>query len=148
MGGRRKLKGIVRTLAAVLVSRNNDLHGYWAPGVLYLQTLEFGHGVTFDLLAGTASPATPSTVCALETYIRQLHLRLEQSGLTLDALSAANISFSFGIKPANGSMGAALGDRFDCTVALVSDTGLSYSSTASSICRPHDPTRESRRAKF
>jgi len=62
MGSRRLLRSVADGTARAFASRNNDVEGWWAPGLL-LEAVPHGDpDYRLDLLAGTATPEPPGAL--------------------------------------------------------------------------------------
>ena len=128
------------------MSRNNDISGYWGPGVLYRETLSSEKRVKLDLLVGAATPATALANFASTQLAEKLDELLGKVKSSLSQLSRAEIVVEFekaGIGPVPAW--ARRGEPFLCTVTLADGRGHLYSSSEISRCEPHDPAREQRR---
>lgn len=132
---RGELNALARSLGEYLGSRNNDISGYWGIGFLCLAAKsEHRHQFSFRI-----RPGLP---------IRIANRELSESQSVTDKLVKFSLStiegrFSFfadGRYP-DGT------ERYTCGVAIAvtqdGRTGLHLSHVQ---CRPHDPTREQRRA--
>ena len=58
MSGRNKLRGVAHAVLGSFISRNNDIDGYWALGLLrsFADTAGVAE-LRFDLVTGTAEPS-------------------------------------------------------------------------------------------
>jgi hypothetical protein len=142
----RTLKGVAAALAGILVSRNNDIGGYWGPGLLLVDSSSNGGAVVFDLLRQATSPSTPSTLEALVAHEQALARRLQLGGFTLADLEVAEVAYQFHPASPDGHPRGALA-RYVCTVTLSNRRGRRYSVSAAGTCRPHNPRFEHRRAR-
>ena len=120
-------------------SRSNDYLGYWAPGVLYTETLETGMRVEIDLLAATAFPQTPATGSAASYWSSRLAEAIGRHGGTLDDLETASMSIAFGLPPDPACpREGGLGDLFRCSLRLVSRSGAVVDRERFGYCVPHE----------
>jgi hypothetical protein len=131
----------------VLLSRNNDVGGYWGPGVIYSEVADLGNVLKIDLLSGKVAPDVPSAKKECRQFRKILELLLEKIGKSTACLSKAEIELRF---ETTGSLAPPRwgwrGFPFICVVTAVDYRGHEYSAMEVSRCEKHDPSRESRRA--
>ena len=142
----RQLKGVLNSLLGIFMSRNNDIGGYWGPGVLYRETLSSEKRVKLDLLVGAATPGTALAKSASAQLAERLDQLLRKEKSSISQLSRAEIEVEFeksGVGPVPAW--AWRGEPFLCTVTLADGRGHLYSSSEIGRCEPHDPAREQRR---
>jgi hypothetical protein len=139
MISRRRHRTFLCGLVTAFVSRNNDLGGYWAPGVLCAIALERRelelHGVVEDL-AGPCPVVLAGRHCHhLDAVIARNHDAADLRGAAL----AIDLRFSDdgGASFANGL------PRYRGRLALTMNRqGTSICEIRDFVCWPHDPRHE------
>jgi hypothetical protein len=141
---RNKLRGVALSIAHSFSSRNNDLNGYWAMGILCAHAIATKHEeVNIDLLGMEISPANDELRPIAEHYSKLLAANLAGQRVASDAVVRADVSARFDIEP---DAKRALGELpFVCTVTLGDQQKNQATAEASGSCWPHSPLRESRR---
>jgi len=82
MPHRNELKGISAGIASSFISRNNDVDGYWAIGILYKIASESGDNkFTLNLLSGESSPNFKYSNRVSQPYHNYLINQLEKKNL-------------------------------------------------------------------
>jgi len=138
MIAKRWLKHTAAGLLDSFVSRNNDFIGYWAPGVLYTETLATGMRVELDLLRVAAQPGTPASLAAAQYWSAYLRDALHRHGSGVDDLQTATVSLAFGLPPLPlPSYYMCGGEPFSCSVRLASRGGDAVEREALRSCLPH-----------
>jgi hypothetical protein len=132
MARRKQLKGIAGNLARWIVSRNFDVEGYWAVGLicLYAESRELA--------------------IAAEILKHQLSTSMNSCKLPACWLVEVEVNFQFNTcpNPKYHSRGFVSGKPFMCTVSLTTDLGRTFKNRSGAFCRPYDPKRELRRHRF
>ena len=138
MIAKRWLKHTAAGLLDSFVSRNNDVIGYWAPGVLYTETRATGMRVGLDLIRVAAQPGTPAVLATAHYWSGFLRDALRRHGSAVDDLETATVSLAFGLPPLplprHDLCG---GEHFSCSVRLVSRGGDAVEREALRSCLPH-----------
>ena len=147
MGRRRDLRGIVGNLLSSFVSRNNDLDGYWALGLLKAAVeREPTPKISLDLLTASAQPKTTAAEQVAKSYGRWLARELRNHELSVGLLQEANITVEFGSFHGSAPPSQVMrGEPYICAVRIVDDHGKIYQRAASGWCDIHDAARELRR---
>jgi len=136
------LLGVAHGTLSAFVGRNNDVDGYWAIGKICRHAVELGTpAVTFDLLAGTASPAWEPAGAVCARAMARLDRHLETLKLSRSVIGSAVIELGFDL-PAGAE-----GVRYRCTARLIDGHGRAYVAETAGSCWPHDPSREMRSAR-
>lgn len=145
MPRRKQLKNVACGIARRFSSRNNDIDGYWALGLLYsTASAAATNSIRLDLMSETAVPSLKHTGRVVSQFKQYLRDQLENINLT-NCLSAATVEVEFNVEPqSNNANSNSLGDRFRCCVTLTDDHGKDRKGYADGFCRQHDATRESR----
>lgn len=125
-------------LLSKFISRNNDIDGYWGLGVLYTQARTSANRVAFDLLGGSAQPASPVSVSVARTWALYLRVALARHGLTSQALVIASVDVEFGLPLPKRPLYIPHGDPFVCTVRLVSTDGREFTRQVIGYCLPYE----------
>ena len=96
MSSRKQLKGIAAGLASTFVSRNNDLDGYWAVGVICAEAYEQGaEQVRFRLLPLSVDPEMRCGPFICAKYANYLSDRLKKLGLEEGEVIGVEIEVTF-----------------------------------------------------
>ena len=146
MPTRRVLKSVAHDVSEALISRNDDVSGYWALGQLLSHALTTRIGsFTIDLTCGASSPPlTGSVVSTLPSVWSELfwknveHQRLHRA---LVARASADLHIDFA-RQRDSTRGAVPEYHLTCRVDLEDDRGKVYSRSVNAWCSPHDPSRE------
>lgn len=144
MSGRNKLRGVARAVLGSFVSRNNDIDGYWALGLL--RSFADSAGVTelrFDLMPGAAEPsdALPLLICRrYRGVLSDQRIRRRVAA----QLTGAEIRLVFNSAATGMDRFVSYGDPFGCVVSLVDAHGQAHESGIVARCAPHDPGEERR----
>lgn len=150
MIARRKFNHTVAGLLSKFLARDNDIDGYWTPGVLYTEARAAANRVELDLLGTVAAPASPACLSVARTWTFYLGEALGRHGISPDALAAASISIEFGLPLAQARPGyIAFGDPFQCSLRLLCGDGRELVRRKVAHCMPHEAfwgTRSTRRS--
>lgn len=147
MARRRNLKGIASGIASSFVSRNNDIDGYWALGLLCQLAKQLNRScIVIELVGPTQSEPTAALVSQVGTnYSQMLARMLSRQGMESEWVRRAQISIEFGT---SGALSApplnTWGGPFLCKVSITDDHGRVRSVSLTGRCGPHDPQKESR----
>jgi len=151
MSRRRDLKAIASGIAGSFISRNNDVGGYWAMGLLCELVRQMKvSDITLELENPELSRPTAALVYTVaDVYQKLLHSMLDRRGLDPNMVRRAYISVEFGTSghlplPPLTTWGA----PFLCTVGITDDLGRERSVAMAGRCGPHDPRKESRRVRI
>lgn len=146
MATRKRLMHVAAGMADSFISRNNDLHGYWAPGLMYREIGTAPCSVVLDLLAVQAEPANCAQVA--RKYAALMRLALSRQNLDLKTLSRATVAVAFNTVAGVHHIGNRLaGDPFLVTVTLAAGVREAVVSRGS-YCRQFADGYFSRRAGF
>ena len=140
------LRHVAAGLLGSFISRNNDIGGYWALGVLCAEA--GAHAVELRLTERLATPPAPACMAVAATYAGFLRRAMLQHGIDADDLARATVDIAFGVVPEVPIYRHAAGAPFCCTVTLASRCGKTATVRAHGHCLPHDPALESQRRKL
>jgi len=151
MPSRRVLNSVAHDVLEALISRNDDVGGYWALGLLVTHALATStNAFTIDLVCGSSTPSLAgSSIATLpavwhEQFWRNIeHQRLER-GLIAVAVAAVQVDFDH---RRESTRGGSEEYYVPCRLDIQDDRGKSYSRTANVWCSVHDPSRELRSAR-
>ena len=141
------LKGVVGGLAGSFVSRNNDVDGYWALGLLK----SFANKTGADQVRVTVVPSDSEQPEPLRSIAQLYRTKLEQlmTGARLDlrSVSSAEIvtTFRLSADEAARAIAGTRGAPFRSEVLVVDVRGRTHSRAFYSLCSEHDPSREQSR---
>jgi hypothetical protein len=147
MPAHRVLSSVVHDVAHALVSRNDDLGGYWALGQLVSYALANRTDKTsVDLTCGESSPSLQETAIRripaqwTEVFWRNVgHQKLQRAVVT-----RASVVVTFEFAGRASSRGALLEYPVTLEVVVEDDRGRAYSRSLDIWCSPHDPKLEVR----
>ncbi|VXC77445.1 hypothetical protein [Massilia sp. 9I] len=139
MLSRYKLRHTTAGLLDKFIGRNNNYEWYWALGVLYTEARAAANRVEFDLLAGTAQPATPACASLARTWASYLKQALHRHAASPEDLAVARLSVTFGLPAVPKRPGyIEYGDPFLCTLHLASHDGRACVRERTEHCVPHE----------
>lgn len=146
MPRRKELKNIAFGIAGRFASRNNDIDGYWALGVLYSVASAAGtDAVHLDLVSETAEPSFQHAARLFSQFRQYLQGRLESVDLEGYVVTATiDIEFNVEAQWKSPFGRTTWGDPFHCCVTLTDDLGKNHKGTARGWCGPHAAARERR----
>lgn len=139
----RELTSVAQAIVGSFVSRNNDVDGWWAIGVLESVLPAPDRALQIDLLAGTSAPdlsGVHSGLRALAATWRSVFARLVEIQQVRHAPRQAQLGLRF--LPVDVS-GADL-QVFRCEVVVEDDRGRLFTASREGVCRPHDERVERR----
>lgn len=136
MPRRRELKSIASGMAMHCVSRNNDIGGYWALGILYRFALEAGADcLRVDIMSDEDLPE------ALVLFRRNFRSHYGDKDYRFRHFIAGLIvEFEF-----ESSSRTETGDNSTqgkCHIHVIDDMGKRWSAMACTYCNAHDPAHE------
>ncbi|MGE0530102.1 MAG: hypothetical protein AB7G40_01330 [Hyphomonadaceae bacterium] len=139
MPRRKELRGAAFGLLGSFVSRNNDVSGYWALGMLYGHAVKTNApSVCVDLLDLKVTPPDGVFSAMAAHFQQMLGAQLSARHVPVDWVRRATICVDFGrVKSPNTP-----GDVFNAVVVITDDRGRAHSATANGACWIHDPARE------
>ena len=143
MRRRGAIKDISYTLLDQFNSRNNDLGGYWAMGVLYKHALKNNAlAVSLDLLGGQITPASKACEQVAQVYRTRLKRHLRKRAVPVEWIQSTVVNISFKDSTGAKPFRSACGDPYVCDVVIKCVSGCVKSSRRTGYCWPHDPKRE------
>lgn len=135
MKPRSRLKHVASALLGSLISRNNDVHGYWAPGVLYRDASTPPHLMELDLLTCSSHPASDAAKLVAACYATFLRNAMEKQIFEWNELTLATIKFQFNAGVSDSHFDyPGVGEPFICTVTLHTAQGLIAAVSARARC--------------
>lgn len=138
MKARSRLKHAAAGLLGSLISRNNDINGYWAPGLLYRDTSAPPHLMELDMLTVSSQPSSHSGTLVAACYAAFLRDALEKQAFGWHKLTQATIKFQFNAAVSDPHFNyPCAGDPFICTVSLHTSCGLMATVSARARCYPY-----------
>ena len=146
---RKEIKCVGKGLVMSFVSRNNDLGGYWAIGILKNKVHEKGLStLELDLTKGTVNFELSYSDFLIHKYQEKLKFLVAAKGFSFDPIKSAVIRLNFfSTEPLKFELSKLLGrgSLFTCIVDISDDLGRSYSYEYKGLCDFHDPKNERRR---
>ena len=137
MKSHSRLKHSAAGLLGSLISRNNDVNGYWAPGLLYHDVVPEPHLMELDLLTGSSLPPSRTAVWVATSYSIFLRDALAKQGIGWDELTLATVRFQFNAEvPTRYFNAGCAGDPFTCVVTLQTAQGHVATMSGMSRCQP------------
>ena len=145
MTRRGELRDIGSGLVGSFVSRNNDVGGYWALGLLRsLADRGRTRVLRFDLKTGSSEPPAPPAERVAQTYRERLEEHLARKGIPNDFIVQAILTVEFGVEATPFTPAPTDGQLVRCTALLLDRRNREHRHVALTACAPHDPTREIR----
>jgi hypothetical protein len=149
---RRVLKSVAHDVSESLVSRNDDLGGYWTLGQLLSHALATGNtrykvdlvcGESTPILIGTPLSSLPSSWA--ETFWKNVeHKKLPRA---LVPRAVAILNFDLTKRRAAPLHGGLVEYAFSTRVEIEDDRARTYAATTEGWCFPHDPALELKSAR-
>ncbi len=152
MPRRRELKDLAAGIASKFISRNNDLRGYWALGILFKDLDKVG-GTSFslNLLTKQGTPDLKNVNKVSNEFGDYLDQQLKQRGFRKSQVQEAILSIAFDVAPSKEHLNviktSIRGKPFTCSVKFLDDLGRIHRFTAKGWCSKHNPLKESRSAR-
>jgi len=148
MGKRKQLKNLAYGIAGRFSSRNNDVDGFWALGLLYATAAAAGtKTICLDVMTQKANPSFKHSGRLLSEYKRYMDEQLEMLGLS-GHVYAATIEIEFDVDP---SLVVARrdtwGEPYLAQVKLTDDLAQVRSAFVHGWCSKHNPELERRSAR-
>ena len=145
MKRRGELSDIATGLLGSFVSRNNDVGGYWALGLL--RSLADRSKMTvlrFDLKAGSAEPHDPIAWHVAQAYRERLELHLVRQRIPNDFIVKAEITIEFGVEATPITPAPTYAQPVRCPALLLDRRDCENRRSVLTTCAPHDSARETR----
>jgi hypothetical protein len=141
---RRALSSLSDSVASSFASRNNEVAGYWALGLLRRDVEAAGRSIVrFDLTGIQASLNTPAVSRVLLRYSRLLPVLMAKLRIAEATLASMFVELSFHSEVDGESPGwVSVGDPFTVRAVAVSKSGREFVARRVGRCNPHNPTRE------
>ena len=141
----RNLRDVAAGMLGAFVSRNNDIDGYWALGMLCADHRDGGGATHLMLHERRALPATPSAGLTTEKFADRLGVMLAHHGFVPADLAAATITVEFDIAAQIPAGHWPLsGKPFRCTVVLTDRPGRTFIASDIGRCAQHNAAAERR----
>ncbi len=147
MARRKEILNIAHGLLGSFISRNNDINGYWALGLLYKHVLENeADTITLDIFDRKENLRPPLPLQISSNYRRLLLRMCTARQIPPSWIKKAVIEIAFDIAdPVDRRIWqTSYGEPFSVDVFITDDRGKKYLSHAKGRCKPHDPARELR----
>lgn len=137
MAIRHRLMHVAAGIADSFISRNNDLFGYWAPGLMYQEVPDAPSSAILNLLTGSAEPNTSYCGQVARNYAVFLERASSKQNVPLDALTLALIQVQFNAAaPTDRFRPDWSGDPFQVAVVLRAQ-GREGIATRGGRCQPY-----------
>jgi hypothetical protein len=141
----RRLRGVAAGLLGTFVSRNNDIDGYWALGIL--RKLAEANGlseITFDLLPESEG-FVPFTAKTEKQYRDWVLTNLVKQGVCRQDVRSVRIFLRFAsFEEFPNTVGDTWGSPYVCRTVVELKSGKSYSAVKIGVCASHDKRKEFR----
>lgn len=139
-----RLKHAAAALANSLISRNNDVNGHWAPGLLYQNVLTPPCIIEVDLLGLQSIPPSQSAAQMAANTAAFPRTALAKHNIPWTDLAIASITFQFNAPVQDPNFHfPCLGDPFTCQVTLQTIAGRPVAVSVQARCHPYDYERYS-----
>lgn len=137
MRPRSRLKHAAAGLLGSLISRNNDVNGFWAMGLLSRDAILPPHRMEINFIDGSSSPASKNARLMAACYASFLRKAMSRINVDWDELTEATVSLQFNAQVPDPNFSFPCpGDPFVCTVTLRTSVGRSASVSAMGRCFP------------
>lgn len=150
MPSRRQLNNLACGIAGKFVSRNNDIDGYWALGLLYTVADTAGtKKVHLDLISKKSIPSFKYPDRLVSHYSEYMQHQLAKFKLE-GYVVAATIDIEFNVEPQPHDLlrKSTWGDPFNCCVTLTDDLDCQHKCAVRRWCAQHNPERERRSTRI
>lgn len=147
MPRRKELKGIASGIASRFASRNNDVDGYWAMGILYKLAYERdGNQFVLNLMTNESSPPFKHAQKVAEPFFDFLQRQLLKKGFEEHQITKAIIELEFNVAPTKRQIiyKQTWGEPFVCRVSITDDLNKKHVYEERGWCGLHDPHKEHR----
>ncbi len=124
-------------LLGSFLSRNNDLAGHWALGLLYAEAKAPARTIELDLLRGVGHPAGMCAHAVSRRYQQFLQAALTKLGIDWSTVTRATVVLKFNIPPRLPDFHyPCMGDPLEVTVMLAVNQGETVATSALARCQP------------
>jgi len=152
MPGRRVLKSVAHDVGEALVSRNDDLRGYWTLGQLLAHALASNHTrLEVDLVCGASKPSligTPlDTIPSSWTDVFWTNVEHKKIPRAFVGSATAVVDFDLSSERPAAVRAGLREHSFACQLRVNDDRGRTYAWSTEGWCFPHDPSVEHRSAR-
>lgn len=140
---KKEYKVIADGIISSFISRNNDVHGYWAIGKLYSlsESLKV-NPIVINLIERTITPHADRFIPMINHFAQKLTNYQDKRGLPKEQLKNAQIFISC-IKNHDISIYQSWAPHLvQCEIKMTFKNGTACTKVKSTRCRPHDPRRE------
>lgn len=135
MKARSRLKHAAAGLLGSLISRNNDVSGYWAPGLLYHDASAPPHVMEIDILTNSSKPSSEAAKIVAGRYSLFLRSALAKQGFVWNDVTQATINFQFNANVPDPNFYYPCGGApFICSVTLATNRGHCVSASKIARC--------------
>ena len=152
MPTRRVLRSVAHDVSEALVSRNDDVAGYWALGQLLSHALATSiTSYRVDLVCGASAPSlvgTPlSSIPGSWADVFWANVERKKLARALIRRAIATVEFDLTRRRPAVHHDELVEHPFICRVEVDDDRGRTYVATAEAWCFPHDPRVELKSAR-
>ena len=159
MPRRKRLKGIAHGLCGGFSSRNNDVDGYWALGLLFKVAMDSDtNSLRLNLITGESVPKSNISKIIAGRYFSFVLNQMNRQGLARDRLAHAEVVMTFNVPPTKHEIMYMLkwgdkffksvrGEPFLCEARLIDDRDKVWTAEFRGRCDLHDPTLETRNSR-
>lgn len=139
MASRRVLASVADGVASAFVNRDNDVEGWWAPGLLIGETAPANPAYQLDMLTGETVPRkiNPALDELGPAWARYFAWTLARHGVPSTRVASASLIVRFDYEASVPSWRFDGTDQpFVCTVTITDDRGRCHERSALSHCAP------------
>jgi hypothetical protein len=151
MAKSKSLKSVIYSLIHPFTSRNNDVKGYWALGMLYSLVLKNNSKrIEIDLLNKIMTYPDFQFNGMIDHYRIFIENQMSNLGLHFELLNKAIIEIVFEDSPPKLSLDLLTlrGKPFTCIGTFVYEKSKCFKGKIVGFCSPHDPTVEFRSTRY
>jgi len=147
MPRRKELLGIAAGVAQSFISRNNDVDGYWAMGILYTAVVrQKTNTFELNLLSGESTPEFKYSKKIAEANRQNLKKQLANLVFEEYQVTEANLLLEFDTRSVDQPSlnKTTWGEPFLCRVTIIDDLKKKHSFEARGWCGRHCSVKERR----
>ncbi len=147
MASRKQLKNLACGIAGKFASRNNDLDGYWALGLMYANANHCDlDRVRLDLVNGITTPSFEFDSRLIAVFRQYMEEQIRKIDLEGHVRAAATVEVAFNVESEQNTslVRTTWGEPFQCEITITDDLGHEHTATVCGYCGKHDSIRERR----
>ena len=148
MTSRNEMKGIAAGVVGKFTSRNNDIDGYWAMGILYQTAIRNKTSeLSLNLKTGESVPKYKHSKQLAAPFLEYIYCQMNKRNWDIFRLKQAMVELHFRIQldPTKDFLYKnSWGEPYKCIVLLTDDRDKNYTFETKGWCAQHNPSKERR----